>query len=356
MTQEGGFLPKVILYLREIQELALFTIMANKRWFMAFGSSPLFFVMMPSIAVLFTLSTMLDGIRLSEAENKNIDKCLPFAIAVICTILSSISLYGAVIAKLMGVLFPQGAMFFYSSMLLAAMGQATLLVINTRRVVESDLGSLERHYFLQSALSNLFNLAILVAALAAVYAVLLFPAASQFGSAYALTVVVFSAANMLWQILPKPWKSSIKNTLAISETVEEPVAPSPIVSVAKTAHPYRLFTNVNHCQRIRSMDSIQATQYLEDLLIKKEKSLHQQLVPGAHKEKDKLALVKDLQMAIRNRTPISKQAALKSYPLAFQSFWYEKGEVEQLFDAVHSLTSSPHLFCEPSVAIQSMLR
>lgn len=45
-------------------------------------------------------------------------------------------------------------------------------------------------------------------------------------------------------------------------------------------------------------------------------------------------LLKKLLSVLEYPAELSKKDVIAIYPLVFQSFWVEKGEVEQLFDAV----------------------
>jgi hypothetical protein len=54
-------------------------------------------------------------------------------------------------------------------------------------------------------------------------------------------------------------------------------------------------------------------------------------------------------------TVISKSDLLKKYPLAFQSFWAEKGEVEQIFDAVMAVQNKRELAMSNDMGEQNKL-
>ena len=76
-----------------------------------------------------------------------------------------------------------------------------------------------------------------------------------------------------------------------------------------------------------------AKTYLQMVVQNKLNTLMQNREPQSKKIEDKIALLKDVLHAVKHHTEVSKEKLLEKHPLAFQSFWAEKGEVEQLFDA-----------------------
>lgn len=78
---------KAITYIRETQEVALFSTMADTRWYSAFGGSPLFFIMLPFIGILLTLNALMNAYKLIQASNKNLDKWFNLIISATCAFL-----------------------------------------------------------------------------------------------------------------------------------------------------------------------------------------------------------------------------------------------------------------------------
>ncbi|KTD78392.1 hypothetical protein [Legionella waltersii] len=344
-----GMLRKGILYIKGIQDVGLFATMGYSKWFAAFTGTPLFYVMLPFIGVLMTFLAIINAYELATSNNKNFDAWFNFIFSVIAATCASVSLYGTAIATAMGITFAAGPWFFLAGVLSGAIHQSVMLALNLYRAYESRDELAQRSHFIQSALNNLFILGLLLAITGAITFVLLTPIAPIVGSICAFTAVSLTTADIFWHLTPTVWKNYIKNKLGIvpidsniSNIGHEMHAPATEQATIKTAndttkpsianHQQRLFSYPDLSEIIKGMDQKRAEQYIRKLITNKIQALTSRTAES-DKNAQKFCLLTDVLVGLDNHQMMSKDHALENYPEAFQSFWAEVGEVEQLFNA-----------------------
>ncbi|CAM2993532.1 Uncharacterised protein [Legionella steigerwaltii] len=334
-------LQKALAYIRETQDIALFTTMADAGLSAAFRASPLFYIMLPFIGFLLTVNALMNGYLLAKANNRNFDLWFLFITSTVCAVLASISLYGAAISAFLSFSFTAGPWFFFSSLAVALSHQLLMLGLNLLRAYESPQNSIQRMHYIQAALNNLFVMAILASALGAVVFVLLFPIIPAAGTAFSIAAVLFTGFDILWRMIPREGKQLIKGWFYLSkpEVIQDAIANQEEILKPKDSKEikpkhHRMFTCCDYSAVIRLMEMEKVKPYLLELIQYKLQLLVQKADPQNEKIKDKISLLKVLLSEIEKPQEISKSDALQRYPLAFQSFWAEKGEVEQIFDAV----------------------
>ncbi|KTD10760.1 hypothetical protein Lgra_1726 [Legionella gratiana] len=338
------YFQKVIAYIRETQEMALFATMADARLSAAFRTSPLFYIMLPFIGFLLTLNAMANGYQLARANNRNFDRWFFFITSMTCATLASISLYGAALSEILSFTFAAGPWFFFSSLIVGLASQLVMFGLNLHRVSESPKGSIQQAHYIQATFNNAFVLSLLTTVLGAVIFVMLFPAvAPAAGSAFAITAVVLTALDILWQVMPQNQKQKVKEWFNINKPdLEQDATASQkqhekyanIINDEKEPQHHRLFTRCDYSAVIRTMKVDEAKNYLSTLIQYKLNTFGRHISLHDEKTKDKVFLLNQLLNVIEGSVEISRKDIMAMYPLAFQSFWAEKGEVEQLFDAV----------------------
>jgi hypothetical protein len=339
-------LQKAIAYIKQTQEMALFASMADPRWSAAFRASPLYYVMLPFIGFLLTLNAIINGYKLAKASNRNFDLWFVFITSSVCAVLASVSLYGAALSAILGSSFVIGPWFFFSSLMGALAHQLLMFGLNLYRATESPQGSIQRMHYMQALVNNLFVASLLIAVVGSVVFVMLFPVASMIGTVSSITAVVLTGFDILWRILPPNGKKTIKEWIGLGKpdltqdaTACEVGFVKPINSMIHEQEPqqHRLFTRCDYSAVIRKMNVDEAKTYLADLIQRKSKTFVQDIALQDEKTKDKISLLKQLLSLVHAPGKIAKADVLVKYPLAFQSFWLEKGDVEQIFDAVVAL-------------------
>ncbi|BCA95849.1 hypothetical protein TUM19329_22100 [Legionella antarctica] len=338
------WIQKAVQYIKEIQDVGFFALMADSRIFMFFTGTPLYYVMLPFMGLLLTVTALINGYNLLKARNKNLDQWFGFIISAVCAVLASISLYGAAISTAYGLSFLAGPWFFFSSVLVAAFHQLAMLGLNGYRAYESPQGSAQRMHYIQAALNNLVVLSLLAAVVGAVAFVMLFPVAPAVGSAFALTAVACTVLNILWRFIPHNWKLSVKGLLGLGKpeaTEQEPTESSELIRSLNTdlqhAQYHRIFTRCDYSAEVKTMKLNTGEAYLQKIISKKITVLQESSVPENEKNNQKAAFLNDISSSLSYHTPMNKKQLLRAYPLAFQSFWADKGDVEQLFDAAKVL-------------------
>ncbi|CAM3495279.1 hypothetical protein [Legionella longbeachae] len=340
-----SYFQKAITYIRETQEMALFATMADARLSAAFRTSPLFYIMLPFIGFLLTLNALANGYQLAKANNKNFDRWLFFITSMTCAALASISLYGAALSEILSFSFAAGPWFFFSSLIVGLASQLVMIGVNLYRASESPKGSIQHAHYIQATLNNAFVLSLLTAVLGAVIFVMLIPTvAPAAGSAFAITALALTALDILWQVMPQNKKQKIKACFYISEPDLEQDARANqkqvemhanIKNDEKEPQHHRMFTRCDYSAVIRKMEVNEAKNYLSALIQRKLDTFEKNVSIQDEKSKDKVVLLKKLLNIIEYPAiEISKKNIITMHPLAFQSFWAEKGDVEQLFDAV----------------------
>lgn len=317
--------------------------------------------MLPFIGVLLTLNALTSGYRLVKATNKNWDQWLNFIASVACALLASISLYGAVFSVFFGFSFPMGSWFFFSSLVVGATQQIMMLGLNLFRAYESEPGSAQRAHYLQASINNLFILALLSAAISSVVFIMLFPAAIPLlGTISAAIVVALTAVDMIWRILPPNWKAIVKNFVGLEKPavaqsqILKPSLDNHLKTEDKTPVHHPLFIRCDYSAQVREMGLIEAKNYLLQLIEKKLNFFQIKGVTSDKKTADKISLLQHLQQVVTNESQVT--LTKKEGSLAFQSFWMQEGDVEQLFKAVNTFqkyccntSSDPllELHCKP---------
>jgi hypothetical protein len=224
--------------------------------------------------------------------------------------------------------------------------QLVMLGLNLYRATESPQGSIQRMHYIQAAVNNIFVAALLTAVVGSVVFVMLFPVAPMIGKMSSIAAVVLTGFDIVWRIFPPNGKKTIKEWIGLGNpdltqdaTACEVGVVKPINSMIHEQEPqqHRLFTRCEYSAEIRKMNVDEAKTYLADLIQRKSKTFVQDIALQDEKTKDKISLLKQLLSLVHAPGKIAKADVLVKYPLAFQSFWLEKGDVEQIFDAVVAL-------------------
>lgn len=331
--------------------------MADPRLFAAFNGSPFFYVMLPFIGILLLVSAALSGYQLACAENKNFDKWFGFVVATVCSLLACVSMYGSVIATFLQSTFVAGPWFFLTSIVLAGVHQSIMLALNLYRAYESSPGSVQRMHYIQASFSNAHILALLTAISGTITFVMLTPVAPLLGSACALSVVLLTVMNLCWRMIPHNWKLAIKEHVYLNKPeVHHSEHLTQILTLGQTSDKtifnsrlsQRLFSHTDYAAVVKAMNPQCARQYLKKVINEKIQQLCSQRTLQSDKNVQKKDVLSEILAQLDDDSKeIFKNKLLKRYPMAFQSFWAEKGEVEQIVDAVIGLRFHTQSHPEP---------
>lgn len=363
-------LQKFVSYTKEVQDTIFFGLMSDARLFSALSASPILYVTMPFMGLLMTINAIINGYHLAKASNKNFDQWFNFLTSLGCALFASVALYGGAIAGVYDVTFAAGPWFFFASSALALFHQAVMLGLNAYRAYESASGSAQRMHYVQAVVNNLFLMGLLTAVLGAVTFVMLFPTvAPALGSALALTAVSFTLAHIAWAVLPHNWKLFIKGLLFLGKPESEATPQDEIVdsleldgalqnSVFNEEQHHRLFTRPDYRAAVKEMPTERGEAYLHQIITRKIAVLGSPSMPQTDAGSQKIKCLADMDRALASHTKMNKADLLDRYPLAFQSFWTEKGDVEQIFDAAKVVIAKyeqPHyvVSAEPEVLMVS---
>lgn len=341
-----GMIKRAVIYIKEVQDINFFSIMANSRLFSEFTGSPQFFVMLPLMSIWLTVIALIDTYNLAIASNKNLDKWLHFIVSGTCAILSSISIYGSIVSALLGVTFAASSWLFFSSVLVGCLHQTVLLCLNLIRAFESPKHTIQRMHYLQAAINNGFYALLMCSILGGVVFTMLSPVAPVVGSTLAITAVVLTIIDILWQLLPPLYKAAVKNFFYVGKPEMKHQIPENQVELVQTLKSsktidsdthFRFFTQKDYALEIQNLDVEQAKQYLCSVIEIKLSKLSQGDLPQNDKVQQKINALNLIHSYINSQAPFLKKQLLEQYPLAFQSFWAEIGEVEQIVNAALNL-------------------
>lgn len=298
--------------IKDTGEAFLFTFFMQRKWLTIFTNSPFYFVLMPLLGINILLNTIFTWMNFSKAHNKNGDKLFGALTTNFAANAALVSITGGLIAKGLGATFIAGPWLFFTSLVILASQQLVMLSLNSYRALNSSEKSNKRNAFIQKAIHNLFNIALIGLMISSVLVVLITPAAPIViaivsGIAAGLTLI-----NLAWSILThlKPeWITRIKAFVGLDEK--------------KTTLNADLLTN-----------KIQAK-------IEEQESLSR----NSKKAEDKLDVLRQLKNTLQSNSGSSfpnKEKTIQQYPLAFQSFFKPVGEVEELYDEVTLLSKGPN--------------
>lgn len=331
---------KAVTYIKEVMDIGLFAVMSDAEVFMIFSGSPLSCVLLPMLAILFTILTLINGYDLFKANNKNIDKVLGFIVSVLCCALTSASLYGAVIANVLDLTFSAGPWLFLTSISLALAHQVLMTGLNAFRAYESLKGSAQRMHYIQAVFRNVLNVILIAVVTAAVVFVMLTPIAPAIGSACALIAVALTGVNILWRVLPDSWKDVLKGITGFAKPTPEmsfrdlASAPSPQgqAEIIQPVYPvYKgIFVKYDHVEYLAGKDAESGRGYLGSVINRKIAIMKEGCDLTCEKNKQKMSLLEHLRNSLQSNHIESIATLSKDFPLAFQSFWAEQGEVEQI--------------------------
>lgn len=339
-------LKKAVAYIKEIQDVGLFMTMSNSRWYASFSGSPLFYVMFPFIGILFTVSALINVYQFSTAYNKNFDKLFELIISALCAVLASASLLGAVIAASTGTVFIAGPWLFLASASVALASQLFMAALTGYRAFESSKHSAQRMHYIQAALNHLFTSMLLTAVIGCVTFVMLSSVAPLFGIACAFGAIALSVTSIIWRLLPVNYKIIIKDLLGLakptpedelnvqinlSKTTESPRQSEPF---QESNYP-RFFSHIDYSSIIRGCSFDDGRKYLLALINNKINLLTD--LETTEQITQKIKSLGELYTSLTSGTCITKSMLLTNHPKAFHSFWMEKGDIEQIVDAVVAL-------------------
>lgn len=329
---------KAVTYIREINEIGLYATMIDSRLFTYFKISPVFYIVLPFLAVLLSINALITGIQLVQADNKNLDRLIRLLSSLISAVLASCSLYGAAFSMITGYTFAAGPWFFLSSLLVVMAHQFIIMGINIKRFRDASHNSVQKYHYLQEIVNTFYVLCVLGSALGATVFVMFLPAAFPLiGATFSVLTILLIAIGIGWRIIPENWKILTKNSFNLTPPETEPSIINvddllaEAAAVQKPVSNCHLFSTPDYSSMIKQLSIDDAEKYLTIIISRKIEVL--QKSPNLHTSKliNKIDLLTELLASIDLKQ--DKTKLVKKYPLAFQSFLTEKGEVEQIVDA-----------------------
>ena len=328
-----------LLYCKEFLQMTLFSGISNSHWIMAFNASPLSLLVKGFLGISLVLLALLQALQFILAANKNLDGLLGALSSLTSSVLSNVSLYSGILGRIFGFTFAAGPWFFVAGISIGLLYQLTMTGLNLYRAFSADPGSAQRMHYVQASLNNGFNILQMCIMLPAVILVMIAPVSPVAAGIFCLLVVVLVAINCTWRLAPVDKKEQLKNTLGLGKPDESnnlvETTPSPSMTSIKVSenHCPGLFSTSDYTANLKKLETHEAMhEYLQVCLEKKLAKIDQGSVNL--KNLNKKATLLRLQNVLSGLEVMPSKIKLQNeHPGVFQSFWSDKGEVEQIVEA-----------------------
>ncbi len=336
-------LQKGILYLKDAQDALLLAMLTSEDYFYFLLNSPLYFVLLPLFGIFLLALAALRGYQLTKAINKNFDGWFAFLTALSSAVLGSTAVFGYMIAAAFHLSFAAAPAILLASIVVTFSYQLIMAGVDFYRAKQSPAHSQQRLDYIKTGLQHLFLATLLILTATAVYLLILSPALYFVGSACALTAAVLTLGHVFWRVIPAHWQQAIircivniipalKNLCQPTEQATINTATtnsSPIKKAALTPvqHYDSLFVPPNYCDVVRNATLEEAQQYLQQV-IEQKNGLATSPKPQQQQQWQLLNYL------TKSKSIFCLKQLAKDFPLAFQSFWTNKSEFEELVTAI----------------------
>ncbi len=323
-------LQTAMLLFREALQSIMFSAMSNRFWFEIFNDSPISLANKGLLSFTTLMLALFQLYFFYYSPNKNIDGWLTISSALTGSILSSIAMYGAILSSILSFTFAAGLWFFMAGLLVGLLTQLILLGINFYRSFEAEPGSAQRKHYQQAALYNGFKMIQIALSIIALVFTLIIPVTPIVAAISCFAVVGLIAAHIAWRFGPSHAKQEIKQMISLGKPSGKKEKDQ-----NNSTHYRRFFTARDYISEINVLSSDKDKQETLHLAITKKLDTLKAIPTRSKKTQSKINLLKSLLNPLNGEGELpSKLPSHKNYPGAFQSFWREKSDVEQLYDAV----------------------
>jgi uncharacterized membrane protein YidH (DUF202 family) len=330
--------------IKEGFESVLFTLFANKPWFLKFDMHPAHFAFMPVIGLTFVINAIIDWYNFKKAANKNFEVTIVAIASTLSAIGAVTAISGTLTSQLLGTSFALGPWFFIGALSVGALTNILFLGLNAYRAYNSPENSKQRMHYLQAMASNVISLALITAITASVALVMILPGGPLITAAFATIAVGLTLASLTWRLMPNQWKQGIKHYFGFGKPTEDAIdiaTPSNTVQKKITNNIVEFTTSplfsqghrVNDVKHLFSEQGCEASKtYLLNTIEQKLRTFHQK---SDIKSVSKTALLHHLKNALSKGEQLqAKTKVVKEYPSVFQSALRTTGDIEDIYDAV----------------------
>lgn len=343
---------KGLFYIKEVQEVVLFGVMVDARLYAMFASSALYYVMFPMLGFIFTAFAFINLYQLVQAKNRHAELYFNFIVSAIQAFCAGTSLYGGVIATLMGTTFALGPLFFQASILFGVAHQGLMLGLNLTRAYQAPKDSALRKHYLQAAMNNLFILALLGILTGTVVFCILAPVSPYLAAGFAMATVAITLMAMGWRLAPDSLKQRFKKAIGLGKPVHEPepvqddygLCCSSDVQALRTIDPLphaKLFVAPDYSEIVRRKPTY--AQKCDSVLFLIERKISELSNVSGDKALHKKAFLECLKRHIEgNRLQKSSYYYNRFQADVFHSFLRDKSDTARILDAAMLLYPEAH--------------
>lgn len=322
-------LRKLVVSLKDVLLSFMFTAFSNPAWFNWFKFSPISILNKASLGIVTIVLACMQCYFFYQAVNKNFEAWSNTLSAVVGTGLTSVATFGEMFATALGLSFAAGIWIFLAGLMVSMVNQLIELGINLHRSLEAPKGSSQRKHYQQAAIQHAFNAMHIALTITSLACLMLLPVNPVLVTGFCLAVVSFGVLNVAWRMGPKGAKEQLKQGVGLTKPIHEPS-----FAFKKPHHSNPLFTATDFISPIKTLSLEDQKTHLQLKIADKSSQLRMNTSLSL-KQENKIKVLELLSNALEDPIKLdSKSVIAKHYIGAFQSFWREKSDVEQLYDAV----------------------
>ncbi|MBA2650537.1 MAG: hypothetical protein H0U75_13275 [Legionella sp.] len=332
-------LKTVTINLRDLLLATMFSAFSNTTWLNLFKNSPISLINKASLGIVTLILASLQCYYFYHAVNKNFEGWFNTISTIISTGLTSLATYGELLAGLLGFGFAAGIWIFIAGLAVGMVNQLVEAGLNLHRSKQALHGSAQSKHYLQAAIFHGLNASSLGITITALIVSFIIPVAPLVVTFICLSVVGFGLANIAWRFGSEGTKDRIKQGMGLAKPTHE----------ITLRQELKKFPENNPSLQTIALDSeateksnLKKQQHLNTLLSEKLDGWQKNYQGVKIESKKKVVALLKSNITTPWNIPSKTEIATK-YPKAFQSFWREKGEVEQLYEVVANAHHSKSL-------------
>lgn len=208
---------QITMIIKDTQLAVLFMEMFKLEWFIAFNASPAAFVVKPILGLALLLLGIMQLIRMFTEKNKTPDMWIMTILGITSILLSNISIFGGITAKLLGVAFKAAPLYFLASLVVGCFMQLLLMGYHCYAASQAKENSVERMHHLQAIVQcGILAAQFAVCSLAVALAVM-FPISAPVTAALSVLAVSSLVSVIVWRLIPHSYKLAIKGYLGFGK-------------------------------------------------------------------------------------------------------------------------------------------
>jgi len=203
---------QALLYTKDMLQFA----MSRVSWFAAFNASPVAFVVRALLRIISPIFTLSQTYDLIHAAHKSLDAWVNTLSLLTSSVLSNISTYGGILARILGFSFAAAPWIFIAA-LGVGVSQSGLALYQAYKCPGD---SQQQKQYVQTAINHGFQTAQFILSIAAFVCATLLPIAPFAVTLLALSVIALIIAQSCWRSASRENKTVIKELIGLNNKEE----------------------------------------------------------------------------------------------------------------------------------------